>query len=187
MALIVALGDSTTAGTPGFRSPVEAPPDGAGDVESQFAYWLMQRASGLARAEPRRQRRTQRSDPRAISSATSPTRSRTSRSCSPASTTSIRAAAPSRSSASSKRCTRAARAARIPVVAGDDHSVQHRDADAERAHARGERLDPRRTSPTTPTDVAFCDTRAAVAAAGRCPIGSCPLPTAFIRPRTVTG
>ncbi len=39
---IVALGDSTTAGTPGFRSPVEAPPDGEGDVTSQFAWWLMQ-------------------------------------------------------------------------------------------------------------------------------------------------
>jgi lysophospholipase L1-like esterase len=38
---IVALGDSTTAGTPGFRSPIEAPPDGEGDVESQYAYWLM--------------------------------------------------------------------------------------------------------------------------------------------------
>jgi len=42
MATIVALGDSTTAGTPGYQSPVEAPPDGAGNVESQFAYWLMQ-------------------------------------------------------------------------------------------------------------------------------------------------
>lgn len=39
---VVALGDSTTAGTPGFQSPVEAPPDGAGNLESQFAYWLMQ-------------------------------------------------------------------------------------------------------------------------------------------------
>jgi acyl-CoA thioesterase-1 len=39
---IVALGDSTTAGTPAFRSPIEAPPDGAGNVESQYAYWLMQ-------------------------------------------------------------------------------------------------------------------------------------------------
>jgi lysophospholipase L1-like esterase len=37
---IVALGDSTTAGTPGFKSPIEAPPSGAGDVESQYAYWL---------------------------------------------------------------------------------------------------------------------------------------------------
>jgi lysophospholipase L1-like esterase len=39
---IVALGDSTTAGTPGYRSPVEAPPNGAGNVESQYGYWLMQ-------------------------------------------------------------------------------------------------------------------------------------------------
>jgi lysophospholipase L1-like esterase len=37
---VVALGDSTTAGTPGFKSPLEAPPDGAGDVTSQFVYWL---------------------------------------------------------------------------------------------------------------------------------------------------
>ena len=41
MMTIVALGDSTTAGTPGFKSPIEAPPDGAGNVESQYAYWLM--------------------------------------------------------------------------------------------------------------------------------------------------
>ena len=39
---IVALGDSTTAGTPGFLSPREAPPDGRGDVTSQYAYWLME-------------------------------------------------------------------------------------------------------------------------------------------------
>jgi acyl-CoA thioesterase-1 len=39
---VVALGDSTTAGTPGFVSPREAPPDGRGDVKSQYAYWLMQ-------------------------------------------------------------------------------------------------------------------------------------------------
>jgi len=38
---IVALGDSTTAGTPGFLSPIEAPPNGKGNVESQFAHWLM--------------------------------------------------------------------------------------------------------------------------------------------------
>lgn len=42
MIRIVALGDSTTAGTPGFLSPLEAPPDGRGDVRSQYAYWLMQ-------------------------------------------------------------------------------------------------------------------------------------------------
>ncbi|MBI4971024.1 MAG: hypothetical protein HZC17_04195 [Candidatus Omnitrophica bacterium] len=40
---IVALGDSTTAGTPGFRSPAEAPPDGAGNPQSQYEYWIMQR------------------------------------------------------------------------------------------------------------------------------------------------
>jgi lysophospholipase L1-like esterase len=39
---IVALGDSTTAGTPAFRSPLEAPPAGKGDVSSQYAYWLME-------------------------------------------------------------------------------------------------------------------------------------------------
>jgi lysophospholipase L1-like esterase len=39
-SIIVALGDSTTAGTPGFQSPIEAPPDGAGDPRSQYAYWL---------------------------------------------------------------------------------------------------------------------------------------------------
>lgn len=39
---IVALGDSTTAGTPGWKSPIEAPPGGEGDVTSQYAYWLMQ-------------------------------------------------------------------------------------------------------------------------------------------------
>src|SRR5262245_14539296 len=38
--VIVALGDSTTAGTPGFKSPLEAPPNGAGNAESQYAYWL---------------------------------------------------------------------------------------------------------------------------------------------------
>jgi membrane dipeptidase len=39
--LIVALGDSTTAGTPLFKSPIEAPPAGSGDERSQFAYWLV--------------------------------------------------------------------------------------------------------------------------------------------------
>jgi lysophospholipase L1-like esterase len=38
-SVIVALGDST-AGTPGFQSPIEAPPNGSGNVESQYGYWL---------------------------------------------------------------------------------------------------------------------------------------------------
>jgi lysophospholipase L1-like esterase len=42
MVTLVALGDSTTAGTPAFKSPIEAPPDGAGNIESQYAHWLMQ-------------------------------------------------------------------------------------------------------------------------------------------------
>ena len=43
---IVAMGDSTTAGTPGWKSRVEAPPAGAGDETSQYAYWLMQAEPG---------------------------------------------------------------------------------------------------------------------------------------------
>lgn len=39
---IVAMGDSTTAGTPGWKSRLEAPPTGSGDQTSQYAYWLMQ-------------------------------------------------------------------------------------------------------------------------------------------------
>ena len=40
---VVALGDSTTAGTPGFRSPAESPPNGEGNPESQYAHWMLQR------------------------------------------------------------------------------------------------------------------------------------------------
>ncbi len=43
---IVALGDSTTAGTPAFASPIEAPPRGRGDETSQYAYWLMEAHPG---------------------------------------------------------------------------------------------------------------------------------------------
>ena len=39
---IVAIGDSTTAGTPAFASPLESPPLGRGDATSQYGYWLMQ-------------------------------------------------------------------------------------------------------------------------------------------------
>src|SRR5436309_16046722 len=40
--VIVGLGDSTTAGTTALRSPLEAPPHGDGNSESQYAYWMMQ-------------------------------------------------------------------------------------------------------------------------------------------------
>lgn len=39
---VVALGDSTTAGTPGWKSPLEVAPGGQGEETSQYAYWLMQ-------------------------------------------------------------------------------------------------------------------------------------------------
>jgi len=34
--VIVALGDSTTAGTPFFKSPIEAPPNGSGDARAPY-------------------------------------------------------------------------------------------------------------------------------------------------------
>jgi lysophospholipase L1-like esterase len=43
---IVAMGDSTTAGTPAFKSPREAPPNGSGEETSQYAYWLMKANPG---------------------------------------------------------------------------------------------------------------------------------------------
>lgn len=39
--VIVAMGDSTTAGTPLFKSSIEDPPDGSGDPTSAYAYWLV--------------------------------------------------------------------------------------------------------------------------------------------------
>ena len=39
---VICIGDSTTAGTPLFKSPLEAPPDGEGDEQSQFTWWLQQ-------------------------------------------------------------------------------------------------------------------------------------------------
>jgi lysophospholipase L1-like esterase len=39
--IIVGMGDSTTAGSPGFLSPIEAPPAGRGNPESQYCYWMM--------------------------------------------------------------------------------------------------------------------------------------------------
>lgn len=39
--VIAALGDSITAGTPFFLSPLESPPEGQGDPEGQYGYWMM--------------------------------------------------------------------------------------------------------------------------------------------------
>jgi lysophospholipase L1-like esterase len=41
--LIVAIGDSTTSGAPYFESPLETPPDGQGDPQGQYGYWMMRR------------------------------------------------------------------------------------------------------------------------------------------------
>lgn len=38
--LLMALGDSITAGTPAFRSPAEFPPSGRGNPQSQYGYWI---------------------------------------------------------------------------------------------------------------------------------------------------
>lgn len=38
--VIVALGDSTTAGTPYFQSPLESPPAGRGDASAPYPYWV---------------------------------------------------------------------------------------------------------------------------------------------------
>lgn len=43
---IVALGDSTTAGTPYFLSPLEAPPAGLGNPAGQYSHWLMKARPG---------------------------------------------------------------------------------------------------------------------------------------------
>jgi lysophospholipase L1-like esterase len=40
--VIVALGDSTTAGTPFFSSPAEVPPEGRGNEKAPYTYWLGQ-------------------------------------------------------------------------------------------------------------------------------------------------
>ena len=48
---VVALGDSTTAGTPFFRSPLEAPPYGAGDPEGFYGFWIMKKENRLDRPE----------------------------------------------------------------------------------------------------------------------------------------
>ena len=40
VTVLVALGDSTTAGTPFFRSPVEAPPNGDGDARAPYTFRL---------------------------------------------------------------------------------------------------------------------------------------------------
>ncbi len=37
---VVAIGDSITAGTPYFKSPIESAPNGSGNPEGQYTYWV---------------------------------------------------------------------------------------------------------------------------------------------------
>jgi len=162
---IVALGDSTTAGTPAFKSPVEAPPDGAGNVESQYAYWLTK-----AHADWRVLNRGvngERSDQ---------IRARFRRDASDARPEVVVIIAgvndvyQGRSAESVERELEAmydaARAAKIAVVAGAIIPYNSASADANaRMHAINEWI--RAYAASHPDGVVFCDTRAAVAAPGQ--------------------
>jgi acyl-CoA thioesterase I len=161
---IVALGDSTTAGTPGFRSPLEAPPEGEGDATSQYAHWLM------------RSRRDWRVLNRGVNGERADEiRARFDRdvlSASPRAVVIIAGVNDIYQGRSARSVVReldamygAARAARIAVVAGSiipydtagaDENARMREVnDWIRAYADGH-----------PREVVFCDTRAAVAAPG---------------------
>jgi acyl-CoA thioesterase I len=159
---VVALGDSTTAGTPGFRSPLEAPPDGDGDETSQYAYWLMQSQPGwrvLNRGVD-----GERSDQ---------IRARFARDVvSQAPRAAIVIAGVNdiyqgRSAAVVEReleaIYAAARAARIPIVAGSiiPYNTATADANARMHDVNGWIAE---YAAAHPGDVVFCDTRAAVAA-----------------------
>ena len=161
---IVALGDSTTAGTPGFKSPLEAPPDGAGDATSQYEYWLMQarhdwrvlnRGVNGERADEIRARfdRDVRSaSPRVVVIVAG-----------------VNDIYQGRSAASVARELEAmydaARAAQIAVVAGSIVPYDTAGAD-ENARMRAVNDWIRSYAEAHPREIVFCDTRAAVAAAG---------------------
>src|SRR5258706_4659428 len=155
---IVALGDSTTAGTPGFKSALEAPPNGSGDVESQYAYWLT----------------TPHADWRVLNRGVNGERSDHSRARFQRDVVDAHADAvvivagvndvyQGRSAASVQpeleAMYTAARAARIVVVAGsiipDDTAGADQNA---RVHAINHRIPPH--APPHPEAMAFCDTRA---------------------------
>ena len=165
MITIVALGDSTTAGTPAFQSPIEAPPNGAGNVESQYGYWLM-------RAHPEWQvlnrgvngERTDQIRARFARDAVQPK---------PAAVVVIAGVNDVYQGRSAEAAEReleaiydAARAAKIVVVAGsimpfnvataDQNARMHAINDWIRSYAAGHAA-----------GVVFCDTRAAVAAPGQ--------------------
>jgi len=165
MITIVAFGDSTTAGTPAFKSPIEAPPNGAGNVESQYAHWLGQahpdwqvlnRGVNGERADQIRARFA-----------------RDAAAAKPAVVVIIAGVNDvyqGRSAASVERELEAmydaARAANIAVVAGSiiPFNVASADQNA-RMHAINDWI--LRYAASHPANVVFCDTRAAVAAPGQ--------------------
>jgi acyl-CoA thioesterase-1 len=162
---IVALGDSTTAGTPGFKSPLEAPPNGSGNVESQYAYWLMtahpdwhvlNRGVNGERSDhirARFQRDVVGADANAVVIVAG-----------------VNDVYQGRSAASVEReleaMYAAARAARIVVVAGSMIPYDTAGADENaRMHAINDWI--RAYAAAHPEAVVFCDTRAAVAPPGQ--------------------
>jgi lysophospholipase L1-like esterase len=162
---VIALGDSTTAGTPGFASPLEAPPEGAGDVESQYAYWLSKAHAGWRVLN--RGVNGERSDQ---------IRARFQRDVVDARPDAVVIVAgvndvyQGRSAASVERelgaMYAAARAAKIVVVAGTIVPYDTAGAEANaRMHDVNEWI--RSYAAEHPDDVVFCDTRAAVAAPDR--------------------
>jgi acyl-CoA thioesterase-1 len=165
MVTIVALGDSTTAGTPAYRSPIEAPPNGSGNVESQYAYWLMQTHPDWQVLN--RGVNGERSDQIRVRFA------RDAAAAKPAVVVIIAGVNDvyqGRSAASVERELEAmydaARAARIVVVGGS--IIPFNSASAEqnaRMHAVNDWM--RAYAAAHPADVVFCDTRAAVAAPGQ--------------------
>ena len=162
---IVALGDSTTAGTPGFKSPIEAPPNGSGKVESQYSYWLMQTHADWQVLN--RGVNGERSDQ---------IRGRFARDAAQAKPAVVVIIAgvndvyQGRSAAAVERELEAmydaARAARIAVVAGS--IIPFNSASVEQnARMRAVNDWIRAYATAHPADVVFCDTRAAVAAPGQ--------------------
>ena len=177
---IVALGDSTTAGTPGFKSPIEAPPDGAGNIESQYAYWLMKthpdwrvlnRGVDGERSDQIRARWGRESasvEPTPVPSESASVR--------PTPVPSVvviiagvndiyQGLAAEAVERELEAMYDAARAARIPVVAGSILPYNTATADQNgRMHAVNGWI--REYAARHPGDVAYCDTRAAVSAPG---------------------
>lgn len=165
MITIVALGDSTTAGTPAFKSPIEAPPNGSGNAESQYAHWLMQMHPDWQVLN--RGVNGERADQIGARFA------RDAAAAKPAVVVIIAGVNDVYQGRSAESVERelaamydAARAARIAVVAGSiiPFNVASADQNA-RMHAINDWI--RRYAASHAGDVVFCDTRGAVAAPGQ--------------------